>query len=880
MNSLKIHKLLWISIQGVIFFLLFCPACALWGQATEKMDLTPKDYHLWHHLLDPKISDNGNWASYLLHYQNAEDTLVLQHISNKQRYEFPNGSEPRFLGERWFVYKTAKALEIFDLEIHSKQQVPNIITYKVSPNNEYLFALSEKIANEKREKRLEILKLGSGNKRSIKNVQDFIPNENGNLLALIGKEDNSWSLKVVEVHNNKNFPITIYNTHNPISNIVWSPKNQIAFFEKSGREGSNRILWLNGVKRKLVPKVFDIKNRLDIDSTLQVYDHPLASLSFSEDGTKLFFQLKQLQDTSSVDNHGSSVQVWNAKDKLIYPVHEGNKGFFENPAFTVCWNLATDTTFPLGDDQSSKAILIKGSNYVYAHSLLDDMIANDESRAPTPIYVYNLIDGSKRLVMWRKPYMPIKVSPSGRNLIYFDESNWWIYNAINDKHTNITKNISSIFKNIEYDWSGVKPPYGLLGFTNDENKIIIYDKYDLWEISLNGATTKRLTRGKENNRIFRVVKSGEYIANGNGYLAPRVDLKKGIILKGETWNGDTGYYSLSDGGITKAIVEADAKVDWLRKAKNKDAYLYTIEKFDMPPKLMLVSTSHQAVELFRSNPHHENYKWGKAELVKYSTEKKDNLKGALFYPAGFNPQKMYPMVVFIYDKMSGTLHKYENPTLYTAADINITNFTSRGYFVFCPDIEYINNEVGKSALECVEAGVSAVLNKVPVSPLKIGLFGHSFGGYETSYIIGNSKMFAAAISESGIHDVKSFYFSMAWLWNLPQYTRFLNSQQRYSIPYFENPFIYEQNSPINYVASIRTPLLTITGGMDTNVNWEQSVQMYNAMRLLGKEHIMLIYPDEGHDFFGLENQIDMTYKRWQWFDHYLKDEPPMQWMLP
>ena len=182
------------------------------------------------------------------------------------------------------------------------------------------------------------------------------------------------------------------------------------------------------------------------------------------------------------------------------------------------------------------------------------------------------------------------------------------------------------------------------------------------------------------------------------------------------------------------------------------------------------------------------------------------------------------------------------------------------------------------ALNSVNKAVDEVLKKNIVDAKRLGLFGHSFGGFETSFIITQTNRFAAAISGAGYHDLLSFYLSMAWLWNKPQAGRFLNDQQRYTKTYFETPDLYLKNSPIQFVTNISTPFLTYTGDQDSNINWNQSVEMYNALRVLDKEHIMLIYPNEGHDFSGEDAQTDFTYKNLDWFDHYLKGFPKKPWM--
>ena len=877
----KYDCLLWISTNRVAFFILFFLACPVWGQALEKIDLTPKDYPLWHQLLNPKISENGKWATFLLQYQNAADTLILQNTINKSLTSLPNATKEEFIGNEWLAYKQANKFILYNLECGVTQSIHNVIDYKVSANNKFVITMSVKNPNKKNGKNeLRILSLGKKERVTINHVEEYALNGTGDLLAYIIRKNDNWSLNILELNTRYNIKTILSSIGKPLKKIAWGSENNLALFEKDNEGIGNMVNWFNDVTQPKNVKIFNVDNRNDIQKGYVVLDNPSTIMKYSNDGEKLFFHIKKRHGLKEIDNHGSRVQVWNTHDKFIYPAYNGNENFFKEPPLMVCWN-GDNSIFPLGDDKSSKSILIDSSNYIFSHSLLDDVISYVERRDNTPIDVYNLENGKKDFVMWRTPYMPIKISPTGRYLTYFDETDWWIYDAKTQNHSNITKNVNSIFKNEEYDWSGVVPPYGIAGYTENDHKVLLYDKYDIWEMSTDGAGAKRLTFGREIQKAFKIINTSPSKTPVDGYISPAHSFQEGVILSSKDRYGSRGYFRMSENKDLKPLVEVDGEISWMQKAENVDTYLYTFERFDVSPKLMVLNLNEKlSKELYRSNPHQEKYKWGRSELLTYPISEEADLKGALFYPAGFNPAKYYPMIVFIYEEMSGKLYKYENPTLLTGADINITNLTSRGYFVFCPDIAYTLNDVGNSALKSVEIGINEVLKIAPVEKNKIGLFGHSFGGYETSFIIGNTETFAAAISSAGIHDLKSFYFSVAWLWNLPQSGKFLNGQARFNSPYFKDTYLYEKNSPINYAPNITTPLLTITGNKDTNVNWEQSVKMYNALRLLNKEHILLIYPEEGHDFFGVENQIDMTYKRWQWFDHYLKDQQKHPWMIP
>jgi dipeptidyl aminopeptidase/acylaminoacyl peptidase len=103
-------------------------------------------------------------------------------------------------------------------------------------------------------------------------------------------------------------------------------------------------------------------------------------------------------------------------------------------------------------------------------------------------------------------------------------------------------------------------------------------------------------------------------------------------------------------------------------------------------------------------------------------------------------------------------------------------------------------------------------------------------------------------------------------------------QSRMGKSLFEDKKIYLDNSPVLLAATIMTPLLSWTGLRDQQVDTTQTFEFYFAMRRLGKKHIMLAYPNEEHAMEKKEHDADLTQRVQVWFDHYLKGQPPAQWM--
>ena len=239
-----------------------------------------------------------------------------------------------------------------------------------------------------------------------------------------------------------------------------------------------------------------------------------------------------------------------------------------------------------------------------------------------------------------------------------------------------------------------------------------------------------------------------------------------------------GYVCYNKNLKMQSIVFEPKLISALRKAKDTDYYTYIREDFNEPPTLLMKKGKAPSKTIFKSNPQHDHYGWGSYKLIEYQNSKAEWLKGALFYPFNYDPQQQYPMIVNIYEKKSRELHKYTNPSLLNGADFNVSYFTSQGYFVLLPDIVYEIGNPGFSAADCVIAATKSAFEMVPVNKRKLGLIGHSFGGYETDFIITQTNMFEAAVAGAGVSDFTRCKFSVGCVVKKLTVWEFANLQHR------------------------------------------------------------------------------------------------------
>jgi dipeptidyl aminopeptidase/acylaminoacyl peptidase len=242
----------------------------------------------------------------------------------------------------------------------------------------------------------------------------------------------------------------------------------------------------------------------------------------------------------------------------------------------------------------------------------------------------------------------------------------------------------------------------------------------------------------------------------------------------------------------------------------------------------------------------------------------------LLYPAHFNPEKKYPMIVYIYEKMSDKVNDFYPPSYYEYTGFNALKYTTNDYFVLLPDIAYTLQDPGISALNCVTAAVNKALELGVIDKDKIGLIGHSFGGYESAYITTQTNLFAAVVAGAGVTNFTSHYHSIGWNSKKPEIWRYESQQWRMGVSYYDNEEAYFRNSPLHHIEKVTTPMLIWSGKKDYQVHWTQSIELYLALRRLKKESKLLLFESESHFITNKKNQVKLSLEVFDWFEKYCK----------
>jgi dipeptidyl aminopeptidase/acylaminoacyl peptidase len=163
-------------------------------------------------------------------------------------------------------------------------------------------------------------------------------------------------------------------------------------------------------------------------------------------------------------------------------------------------------------------------------------------------------------------------------------------------------------------------------------------------------------------------------------------------------------------------------------------------------------------------------------------------------------------------------------------------------------------------------------------PKRIGIQGHSWGGYETSFIATQTDLFACVVTGAPPTNLVSFYNELYNSTGTNQHGITETGQVRMGVNPWENLKLYESQSAVYNAEKITAPILILQGTADGAVDWHQGLELYNTGRRLGKKIIFLSYPGEDHHLTKKENQIDFQIRMKQFFDHYLKGEPAADWI--
>ncbi|MBX9927733.1 MAG: prolyl oligopeptidase family serine peptidase [Gemmatimonadaceae bacterium] len=582
------------------------------------------------------------------------------------------------------------------------------------------------------------------------------------------------------------------------------------------------------------------------------------------------------------DEDTPSLVLWHWKDPRLQSTQQVQENADKSASYLAAFHLSDSAVVQLGDEKLSTVLVAPKERWA---------VATDDSPYATrasmdgfqfrDVYAIDVRTGARRTIGTKvRNYgfgagnAAVAFPPDGSRFTWYAEGKWLAYDFATGSTKELTAGAPTKFWDTEDDHNTPMPPAGAIGWSKDSRFFLARDDWDVWRLDVQGTAPVNLTgTGAKEKMRYQGLVAADPRAKG-------VDLALPLYFEtyGE-WTKKEGLARIDNArpGQPRMLAWEDARLDY-RRAKDAHAWAFTRQSFTTFPDWYVTDADlANARRMSDANPQQKEVAWSPgAKLLTYACDHGDTVQAALFLPAGYAPGKRYPMVTYIYEKLSQTLNDYSIPSL--TAYVNPSVYTSRGYAVLRPDITYKLDEPGQSAVRCVVPAVKAAIAAGVAEPGHIGLQGHSWGGYETAFITTQTDVFNTAIAGAPLTDMVSMFSSVYWNSGNANSSIFIASQGRFKSGFVQNPEAYLRNSPNRYAADLKIPLLLHHNDRDGAVDFNQGITYFNTLRELGKEVAMLTYVGENHNSTRPANRKDYMTRMEEWFDTFLRDKPAPDWI--
>jgi dipeptidyl aminopeptidase/acylaminoacyl peptidase len=875
--------------------------------AQQRPTLAPADYAKWESLGATEISPDGRWLAWVVNRVDQDEDLRYRRIDDDSVVIVKNGGRPTFSPDgRWLAYNIGPTRAdrertggnaqvprwkagLVDLRTGTTTVVDNVTSFEFSGDSRFITFRGYAPQGTRTAKGVDVIvrDLATGTDVNFGNVSAYAWQEAGPLLAMIIDAE-SRAGNGVRLYDPRSGAVrTLVSDTAEFTGLLWRPRSDdlVALrvrTDEAHEEPTHVVHAWRGVANaaRMRYATLDPARFPAFPTGHRIADN--RDVRFSEDGATLFFGVREWTPkpvtaepdsaapaTPRRDTEPAGVEVWHSMDVDIIPEQKVRHTVDQQRSMLSAWHLDSNRFVQLARDLREEVSVTEGRMGV----LLDGR-RYDQDRMFGPLYrdVYalDLTTGERTLAAERVQYQ-YGASPSGRYILYVHADNYWSYDTQTGRRLNLTDGIATSFINLDNDLTiEEKPPFGNGGWAKDGRTVLLYDRYDIWAVRADNRSARRLTDGAE-----------ERIRHRRLWITPDdrvVDLSQPVYtaLYGE-WTKQFGFGRIMPNGRFERLLLEDRNLSRLGKAKNADVYYFRAEAFDQSPNWYVAGPRLAgARRITDTNPFQAEYAWGRSELISFRNASGQELQAALHYPANYEPGRQYPMVVYYYEITSNQLHSYSVPSETSA--YNPTVWTQDGYFVLRPDIVYRGRDPGLSAVEALVPAVETAIATGMIDPARVGLIGHSWGGYQTAFTVTQTDMFAAAVAGAPLTNLISMYLSIFWNTGSTDARIFEINQGRMEVPFWEDLDAYKRNSPVFHIQNMNTPLLVAFGNRDGAVEFNQGVELYNAARRAGKDMVLLVYEGENHSLARRPNQLDYHRRIREWFAHYLRGDAPAAWI--
>jgi dipeptidyl aminopeptidase/acylaminoacyl peptidase len=892
----------------------------------QKKELSISDFDSWNRIENQKISNNGNFISYEINPNKGDGKLIVYNVVNRVNDTINYGHSALFSNCSKYLalrvktpedsirkLKLAKVksenmpkdtLVIINLSNNNRSKYPGLISYKISEEgNSWLAFLSEfqkpkadtsqtnkkkpTPAKGKKNKDTDVLTIMNPltNTQFIFNrVTQYEISKRGNSIALTSKLTDTTEVFGLILFNTLTQKIdTILRENSTIKRLTFDEVgNQIAFLHSNDTIAEKKYsLYYSPIGKYNLQKIVDTTS-VNIPKGWMPSDN--GSVSFSKDGSKLFFGTapipKKAKKESVLDEEIPKLDLWSWTDQDIQPRQLRNVIGERRKTYLALYRIKEKKTIQLADTIISEIRLTSNNNSEIALAMDDSPYRRSRVWSTEYLSDYYLVDlkTGKRTPLL-KANGRLQLSPQGKYAIWYNQndSSFYLADTKTQKVLSLTKQIPVAFYDEENDTPSKPGPYGIMGWSENDESVYINDRFDIWKIDPKGkqnATNITRGEGRKTNTTFRYIRLDrdlEFIPNN-------------ILLSAFNEKSlQDGYYSLSinNPSSLRQLVMGDFRTGSIIKSKDTSHAIWSKQTVSDFPEIIVSELDFKnQTTISKANPQQSNFVWPTAEIVEWVSFAGDSLRGILYKPSNFDATKKYPMISYFYERSSQGLHRYHVPQP-SRSTINISLYVSNGYIVFVPDIVYRTGYPGQSAYDAIVSGVYSLINsRKYIDSKKLGLQGQSWGGYQTAYLITQTDLFAAAMAGAPVSNMTSAYGGIRWGTGMSRMFQYEETQSRIGGTLWDKPMLYLENSPLFMAPRVNTPLLMMHNDNDGAVPWYQSIEMFMALYRLNKPVWLLNYNGMDHNIESKfwANRVDLSTRMFQFFNHYLKDQSVPKWM--
>ncbi|MGH9195570.1 MAG: prolyl oligopeptidase family serine peptidase, partial [Acidimicrobiia bacterium] len=497
---------------------------------------------------------------------------------------------------------------------------------------------------------LVVRELATGTELTIREVSDYVWSTNGEWLAYsvsskVGANDGAYLRATNDGRTHQ-----LLTGAGEYKQLALDEKcSQVAFVsnrDSFSRDTPTFKLYHSSTSRIAVRELLS-STTSGLEPDMAVSEH--GQVEFSKDGRRVFFGVSPTTKPRPPDApEAIRVDIWHWKDPELQPMQKARAEEERKRSFRALFDLVDKRfvqlaspeipTISLGDNGT---LAIATSNIPYRQLLSWDTRYDD-------VYAVDLRDGSRRKIVEKTPF-EATLSPGGRYILYFSplEAQWYAHNLATGRAVNLTGKLGVKFDQEVWDTPGVPRPYGVAGWTDHDRTVLVYDRYDIWEIKPDGSLARPLTRGL--GRRERIVFRYQDLDQETKTIADPVFLRAvSEITKA------SGVYrgTLTGTGEPEKLFMIDKAMNIVTKAKEADRFVFTLSTFEQFPDLWVSSgTFTNPSRITDANPQQSKYVWGRSELISFRNADGVPLEAILTKPENFDPTKKYPLMVYIYERL-------------------------------------------------------------------------------------------------------------------------------------------------------------------------------------------------------------------------------------